>query len=184
MLNCSRCKKTISTDSDDFVVGMCKECAVEVEKELAEQVAIDREAKLLDQRRNARSRVKNHTGEPVLLPFSGLILIGIAVGLAIIGLMLIGFEHYSFGRFMIFLAVMVYLAGVIRWAVSGSQFLQLNRLYRQNSEIIDLLEVIADKGQNNTALELIRSQRDSGELSDEEFIKHRRELLSRNKFKD
>ena len=39
----------------------------------------------------------------------------------------------------------VYLAGVIRWAVSGTRFYQLRHAEKRHLEIINLLECIVDK---------------------------------------
>jgi hypothetical protein len=66
------------------------------------------------------------------------------------------------------------------WGVTGARSPQVERLERQNAEIIDLLEIIADKGARGGDLDLLRSLRLSGLLSQDEYRKQRKELLRRS----
>jgi len=137
-------------------------------------------AAAVERGRRAR-RATEGRNEPNDEPVNGLVLVAIAIGIAMIsGLVVanakdaigVGWGYVGLG-----VASMIYLAGVIRWAVSGVQLVQLDRLQRQNNEIIDLLEIIADKKDHRESLEKIRGLRNSGKLSDAQFRENRRELL-------
>jgi FAD/FMN-containing dehydrogenase len=116
--------------------------------------------------------------EPLEQPINGLVLIGLSVIAAIIGGVWVSSDEAAVGGFVaIGIAGLLYLAGVIRWAVSGAEMVQLNRLHRQNIEIIRLLKLIASRGDDEGELGLIKRLWKSGQLSEEDYLKRRRELL-------
>ena len=85
------------------------------------------------------------SSEPLTEPLDGIALIGVSVVASVLGGVIIGSGGAIFGFVVLGIAGMLYLAGVIRWALSGSKLLQLNRLAHQNAQIIELLKVIAEK---------------------------------------
>jgi hypothetical protein len=118
--------------------------------------------------------------EPGWGPLNGLILIGISAAIALLSWAMIASGESAGSRvgFVgLVVACAIYLAGVIRWAVSGAQIVHLDRLQRQNREIIDLLELIADKRDRGAELDSIRALGKSGRLAEEEFRRQRRQLL-------
>lgn len=171
MAQCTRCGKATSVWERDLTTGVCSSCRAEDTAKVNEE----------HQRRVEAEKAKRATipaTEPSTEPLDGLVLIGISVVLAIFAGMLIASGDASILGFIVAgVAGMLYLAGVIRWAVSGSQFLQLNRLRRQNTEIIEILELLADKGRNAGDLELLRRLRESGQITEEEYRKQRTNIL-------
>lgn len=161
-----------------MATGLCGACQADDKAQAnKEQQRIAAEA----ERRSKVERDKlttNSVEEPFTEPLDGLHLIGISIVGGIFGGLLIASEDAAiFGFIIIAVTGMLYLAGVIRWAVSGSQFLQLNRLHRQNNEIIELLELIANKDRNGADLDLLRRLRESGQIEEKEYRKQRRNLL-------
>ena len=186
---CKKCGKNISVMARDIFSNLCHKCRREqYEKERKEKEierkerATELEKELKDnekeQKRDAQKRVAQGIDEPITSPVSGGILIAIAVLIAIISGFLIATSN-PVGFVGGCIAGMLYLAGVIRWALSGSQLIQLNRLHRQNIEIIDLLEIIANGGRTSDDIENLRALRESGQLTDSEYRVQRRKLFNR-----
>ena len=179
MSTCASCERSIPWWSFDLAGGeLCSDCRAKGkarahDHQIAEherQLEADRAKRQFEADRARRDGIPAPALEPATEPLDGLILIVISVFAAIVGGMLLTADNGAFGFVVVGIAGMLYLAGVIRWAVSGSQFLQLNRLQRQNGKIIELLELIADQGRNAAELDLIRR-------TDEESRKQRRDLL-------
>lgn len=145
-MKCPSCGKTTSVWNRDIASGRCGACQqIETAKIRAAQAK--REEQYQRQvKAEQEIRATTPPKEPATEPVDGQVLIGLSVLTAIIGGILLAVETaVVFGIIVLGIAGMLYLAGVIRWAVSGSQFLQLNRIQRQNVEIIELLKLIATK---------------------------------------
>lgn len=144
MAICRRCGKHTSMCNRDLATGLCVECG-------DEQAAKETESRVNREQQHRRQleaerdkRATTPPQEPLKEPLDGLSLIWISVATAVVGGSLAAAAGPAIpGYIVLGIAGMLYLAGVIRWAVSGSHFLQLNRLQRQNAEIIELLKLIA-----------------------------------------
>ena len=149
MANCTRCGQPVSVLNRDLATGLCADCRRD---DAGKASAARRKQEEQYQRQLEVERVRRTTTppeEPTNEPLDGLVLIAISVVAAVLGgIMVASTGAAVFGYIIIGIAGMLYLAGVIRWAVSGSQLLQLNRLQRQNVEIIKLLKMIAHKDRN------------------------------------
>jgi len=156
---CKKCGKNISVMARDIFSDLCHDCRSEKCEKEREKAQTECEKQ---QKYDAQNRVALGIDEPITEPISGDILIAIAVVIAVISGVLIASSN-PIGYVGGCIAGMLYLAGVIRWALSGSQLIQLNRLHRQNMEIIDLLEIIANGGQANDDIELLHRLRESGQ---------------------
>jgi Flp pilus assembly protein TadB len=170
MPNCSRCGKSISVWSYDLATALCDECKAAEEQRVAEEQRAEQLKRALTPRPLPES-------EPVSGP--ALILISILIA-ALGGLFTLSAAARIVGIILMAVAGMVYLAGVIRWAVGGARLTQLDRLERQNTEIIDLLEIAAAKGAHAAELDALHEQRLTGKITDEQFRTQRKHLLRRS----
>lgn len=105
-------------------------------------------------------------------PLEGLSLIGLAIVLAVLSTFVLrGRESLQFvGWIGLAAAGMIYLAGVIRWAVLG------DRTYEQNQRIIDLLEQLLARQSKREDLELLERMHSAGLISDEQYHAQRRKM--------
>ena len=200
MAYCKTCKKQISFFSEWAGSGECKECCLKtfnnsevraVSDDPFQRQKFRTVSHAGGQRQEERTQFHSGTDELPEKPVSGLTLIIVSIGLALFSLIIIlvgesaGEKAPSVGG-MIGLGIsgILYLAGVIRWAVSGVYAVHFERLFRQNNEIIDLLEVLADRNDNQKELDLLRRLRNTGQLSNEEYRTQRRQLLRAVKRKE
>lgn len=191
MAKCSRCGKKVSVWQRGLESGLCPQCRSEdaavaskvraeaLERGKQENARIQAERWAQVEAENARRLAE---AQPQPIPGVGVIAIGVVI--AIIGGLVFwgGVANRSvaaavFAKIILAIAWFVVLAGVIRWAVSGSNLFQLNRMHRQNLEMLDLLEIATDKGGHSESLDGLREQMERGQLSHEEYRKRRRELL-------
>jgi hypothetical protein len=133
MPKCSRCQTTVSVWSFDLASALCPNC----KKAAAHEAAREAKRAADTQRLEQVKRAIEPRAAPETEPVSGPTLIVISLVIAAVG----GFLTASpdarvVGLVIVGIAGMVYLAGVIRWGVTGAQLTQLDRLERQNAEII------------------------------------------------
>jgi hypothetical protein len=171
MAKCEVCNKAVSVWAVDLGSGLCAAC--KAERANAEAKRRDTQAREERLKRSVQGRA-----EPQSEPVSGPMLIGVSIGIGAIGAFIASSsDSRPLGLAVVGIAAMVYLAGVIRWGVAGSQLVQLDRLQRQNAEIVELLETIAAQGKNGSELDLLQRLRASGQLSEVEYRAQRNALI-------
>jgi hypothetical protein len=175
MPKCNKCNKDISFFEYNIFTGVCEKCDAPQEIQAS---SISQDQKM---NQSSAQQPTNQVDPPV----SGPILVGISLVVALIGGFL--FENsdtHIVGVIVLGVVSITYLIGIIRWGDSGAETHQINRIEKQltqiesqNSEIIELLEIIAEKGTTGTDMPLLRRLRESGQISVEEFRKERKETL-------
>ena len=191
MANCKTCGKHLSflNKWDGTLDGNCDECdQIKIHRRspefLAEHPEIQQQMAELERQRAESHRKEEYSrfysewqAEPAV---NGVVLIIISVVIAFFSLVFIlaGEGAGVVGTIGLGISGILYLAGVIRWAVSSVYTVHFERFFRQNSEIIDLLEVLADKNGKHEDLDLLRRLRDTGQVSNQEYRIQRRQLLN------
>jgi hypothetical protein len=54
-------------------------------------------------------------------------------------------QSVAIGLLGLGIAGMIYLAGVIRWSVSGAYFIQMDRIHKRINRVIELLEKLVEQ---------------------------------------
>ncbi len=193
MPKCSSCQKDIPWKAFDIISQLCQNCRDA--RRVSEQEAADRAEErntaeraeasaetAADEKRQQqtaaamRNEVTETEGDEEPLP--GQALIAISIGIAFVSFLALALAGPNWFVWIgSYVASMICLVGIVRWGVDGSHTVHFGRLHRQNSEIIELLEMIADKGNAQRELDLLWRLRLSGDLSDDEFRRQRAALL-------
>ena len=146
MAKCPQCGGAAPLISRDLATGYCAKC-LDAQKQatanaIRQQQRVEAEQQKLLLLETQKKRMESPLAEPIDEPIDGLVLVGISIAIGVVG-GVVATQSAIAGFVFIGIASMVYLAGIIRWGVSGCQFIQGNRLQRQNIEIIELLKRIA-----------------------------------------
>lgn len=181
MAKCGTCGKAVSFLTFDVLDDGTREC-VDCWTKRANTEAVRQSAEAEPHNAKAgeiqMNRFVGELAESQPEHVSGAAIIGVSIVIGALGALMTSSPDFRlFGFGVIGVAAMVCIAGVIRRELAGSKLLNLDRMQRQNAEVIELLETIAAQGKFGAELNLLQRLRSTGQISKDEYRAQRNQLL-------